>query len=141
MSAQRIGRTAVALGGVALAVGAATPWMTLFGGLQTYRGLIGLNGRLLLATGASLAVVSLARRAWTGRRTQRALVGVSAATVAFCAWLIVGLVGMVHRGSMAMLVPGFGPGLFVAQAGALLCLGGAVMLVREGHRTQGRFGT
>jgi plastocyanin len=39
------------LGGLGVSIGACLPWMSLYAGLVPLRGLIGLNGRLLLAAG------------------------------------------------------------------------------------------
>ena len=48
-------------GGVLVGVGAALPWLSLFAGLQSYSGLVGLYGRLLIV-GAALAVAGGARQ-------------------------------------------------------------------------------
>jgi len=111
---------AAATGGMLVMLGAALPWLTLFAGLQQYRGLIGLNGKLLFA-GGTIAVVAGAAVAQRDRpvlaRSTAVLGGLMAG---FAIWLLVGVQTMVASGLGAMLVPRVGPGLFVALSGSLL---------------------
>lgn len=137
MSTRAIARGAVMTGGAALVIGAVLPWLTMFAGLQRYTGLIGLNGRLLLAIGIASMVAGLRPDRWSSERARITMLVTACLTTAFCAWLIVGLVEMVHRRTMAMLVPGFGPGLFIAQAGALLCAAGTFLLLNEPRTASG----
>ena len=115
---RRVPALAVAAGGLAVMLGASLPWLTLFAGLQSYRGLIGLNGKLLFLGGAAtlLAGATLAR----GARplVARVAAGLGGAMAVFAVWLLVGLRAMVAHGLGAMLVPRVGPGLFVVLAGA-----------------------
>ena len=43
-------------GGALMVTGALAPWLTLFAGLQAYRGILGWNGRGVLAAGAIVAL-------------------------------------------------------------------------------------
>lgn len=110
-------------GALLVATGAALPWLTLFAGLQRYTGLAGRNGQLVLAGGVAafaLAVVQLVRASDALRLATAAL---GAALVGFSAWLLVGLLTMVHRdASNPMLLARVGPGLFVVAAGALVVM-------------------
>jgi hypothetical protein len=113
------------LGGIGISIGAWLPWMSLYAGLVSLRGLIGLNGRLLLAAGllgVALGII-LARENSRGyhvaaRRLAAALgVGVIGAST----WLFVGVWHLSHgRGASAMLIPRAGPGLFVVTLGGVL---------------------
>lgn len=111
---------AAATGGTLVMLGATLPWLTLFAGLQQYRGLIGLNGKLLF-TGGAIAVaagVALAQRHRPALARSTAVLG--GLMAGFAIWLLVGVRGMVAHGLGAMLVPRVGPGLFVALSGSLL---------------------
>ena len=115
------GAGAALVGGTVLAIGTLLPWLSLFAGLQPYRGVIGLNGRLLLAAGigAMLAGAWLLRRGSDGLR--RGVGGLGVVSVLFAAWLAVQL--WQTSGDLArnpMLVARMGPGLWVSLAGACI---------------------
>lgn len=125
------------LGGLAISIGTGLPWMSLYAGLVPLRGLIGLNGRLLLAAGVlgvALGIVLAREASHTHRvlfrRFAAALgIGVTAAGI----WLSIGVWEFLHaRGANAMLVPRPGPGLFVVIAGGVLLVLAAY--VPEGRR-------
>jgi hypothetical protein len=112
---------AALLGGALTCVGAVLPWLTFFAGLQSYSGLVGLYGRLVLVAG----VLSIAGGATMITRRDRWLRGAVAslgvALTLFVGWLLVGLrstTGDLHHHAMLLARPG--PGLFVAFAGAML---------------------
>src|SRR5436309_15865396 len=50
---------AAVVGGVLMAIGAFLPWLTLYAGLHPLRGVIGLNGRILVAGGALCLVAGV----------------------------------------------------------------------------------
>jgi hypothetical protein len=110
------------IGGALVCTGAALPWLSLFAGLQSYSGLVGLYGRVLFASGlvaAAGGVAMLVRR----ERWLRPVVGaVGVAQTLFVVWLVIGLRATTRElgGMHAMLVARPGPGLFVALAGAIL---------------------
>ncbi len=113
---------ATVVSGVALIVGALLPWITLFAGLYRYRGIIGLNGRLMLAGG----VLAVAGGVWLFIRdslaVRRVLGGLGLVLLTFAIWLLMRQSTM-HEDLVAnqpLTVPGVGPGLFVASAGALM---------------------
>jgi len=104
-----------------MAIGAFLPWLTLYAGLHPLRGVIGLNGRILVAGGALCLVAGV--RGWLrptpGVRWVVALLG--GALAGFGVWLIVQLLITYHHlRANPMLVPRLGPGLFIAVAGALV---------------------
>jgi hypothetical protein len=121
-----------AVGGAAIAAGACLPWMSYFAGLFPLRGLMGVNGRLMVLAGV---IGLLTAAALTRRPASRArFVGRWAAGVLGCivviaaAWLLEGVrqLTRVHA-SNAMLAPRAGPGLVVVLVGgAMLLLAGAI---------------
>jgi hypothetical protein len=132
------GADAAALfGGSLVMLGAWLPWLTLFAGLQRYGGLIGIYGRVLFVGGALVVVATLAallrRRTWIRQVT--ALLGL--ALLAFNGWLLMGLLGTLHHGVSAMLVPRVGPGLFVSCLRSVLVASSPlIVLVRNGRPRQ-----
>ncbi len=114
--------TATVVSGAAVIVGSLLPWITLFAGLYTYRGIIGLNGRLMLVGG----VLAIAGGVWLLVRdslaVRRALGLLALVLLSFAVWLLVQQYAMYQDmlANQPMTVPGIGPGLFVASAGALL---------------------
>jgi len=131
------GRAAAALqlcGGSLIVAGTALPWLTLFAGLQAYRGIIGWNGRGILVAGAVVALggaASLAGRAGLlvrrGVSLLAALVGGSAMV------LVVRLIAtwrdLVSRDAMMVARPGIG--LPVVVIGAIVAA--AVIFVDGGR--------
>ena len=115
----------IVLGGLGIGIGASLPWMYYFAGLVPLRGLIGLNGRLLLAAGALCVAlgVMLGRGTRLGphivlRRVTAAL-GVVITCVAV--WLLIGVWELARtRGESAMLALRPGPGVFVVGLGGVL---------------------
>lgn len=110
------------LAGVALVVvGTMLPWLTLFAGLQRLNGLAGRNGQLVLAAAAAAAVLAVLALVRPRRVLQLVIATLGAMLVGFSAWLLYGLLAMVHReASNPMLIARSGPGLFVVLAGAML---------------------
>lgn len=116
-------RTALGtLAGVVLVViGTMLPWLTLFAGLQRFNGLAGRNGRLVLAGAAVAALLALLAMLRPRRALHLAIAALGAMLAGFSAWLLYGLLAMVHReASNPMLIARSGPGLFVVVAGAML---------------------
>lgn len=133
MSALPMGRRSpgvvALLGGALVALGAVLPWMSLFAGLDSYSGLIGLYGRIVLAGGALIVVggvLLFVRSDWLIRGLVGAL-GVGLA--AFAMWLLFGVREILgHLGDHPMLVARPGPGLFVVLAGALVSAAAVVVM-------------
>ncbi len=126
------------LGGLGVSIGACLPWMSLYAGLVSLRGVIGLNGRLLLAAGVlgvALGVV-LARDNPRGNRVvfRRLAAGLGIGVTGAAIWLLIGVWQLSQgRGTSAMLVPRAGPGLFVVTlGGVLLVLAACVTEHRNG---------
>ena len=109
----------VIVGGVTVVVGTLLPWMTLFGGLHAYRGIIGLYGRLI--AGAGLVAITLgcvlAAREHPLLRVTAATLGL--AIFSFSTILIRNMMSIVgsHRGDL-MMIAAPGSGLYVCLAGA-----------------------
>jgi hypothetical protein len=128
----------IVLSGLDISIGASLPWMYYFAGLVPLRGIIGWNGRLLLAAGVLCVVlgVVLGRGTWLGlhivlRRVTAAL-GIVIACVAV--WLLIGVEELAGaRGESAMLALRPGPGLFVVGLGGLLLALTACIPVRYWH--------
>jgi len=120
------GRTAAALqlcGGALIAAGAALPWLTLFAGLQAYRGIIGWNGRAMLVAGAVVALGGAASLVGHAGLVTRRLISLLAAVVGGSAMvLVVRLMGtwrdLVSRDAMMVARPGIG--LPVVVVGAIV---------------------
>ena len=122
-------------GGALIAIGSALPWLTLFAGLQSYSGMLGLYGRILFAGGALAIAGGLAA---TVRPTRWAGPGISVLGVLlalFTTWLLVGLRSTTRAlGAHPLLVARAGPGLFVALAGALILV--AIVSPRRAARAR-----
>jgi len=115
----------IVLAGLAIGIGASLPWMYYFAGLVPLRGVIGLNGRLLLAAAALCVAlgVMLGRGARLGPhivlRCVTAALGAGITCVAV--WLLIGVWELARaRGESAMLALRPGPGLFVVGSGGVL---------------------
>jgi hypothetical protein len=111
---------AAVLGGGLVMAGALLPWLTLFAGLHPYPGIMGLWGKLLFAAGAATAAAGAAC-VLTSHRFAPAVCGVMGpALVAASVFLVVRQQAAYRElvASHPMMVPGMGPGLYVALAGA-----------------------
>jgi len=139
----RPGITAI-MGGALVGTGAILPWLSLFAGLQSYSGMIGLYGRLLFGGGV-LAVaggVAIIVRSDFWLRSSVGALGLVLAL--FTGWLLLGLRSTTRElGGHPMLIARPGPGLFVALIGALVVVGTLVPAPRRlapGGRVQQRGG-
>ncbi len=112
------------VGGVLIISGTLLPWFSLFAGLQSYSGLAGLNGRLLLASGA-LAVIAGTLFLLRGPLLLRWGIGLwGFLLLAWTGWLIIQLLRTYRDlASDPLMVAALGPGLFVVLAGAALVFG------------------
>jgi hypothetical protein len=115
----------IVLAGLAIGTGALLPWVYYFAGLVPFRGVIGLNGRLLLAAG----VLCVALGVVLGRGTRlglhivvrRVTAGMGIVITCVAGWLLIGVGELARpRGESAMLALRPGPGLFVVGLGGLL---------------------
>ncbi len=109
------------IGGVVVIVGTVLAWFSLFAGLQPYRGVDVLNGRLLSVGGlvSFCAGASFFRR---GRLWLRWSIGfLGFVLLAFASWSLFQLLVLYRQLSAdPFMVAKLGPGLFVVIAGALL---------------------
>lgn len=109
---------ALALGGALVICGAMLPWLTLFAGLQTYAGTIGLYGRLMLVAGVVAFALGIASLRIFPRWLPWAVSLLGAGVIVFAFWLIAGMNEIVHRPDNVMFVARPGSGLYVILAGA-----------------------
>ena len=119
----------VILGGLTIVAGSLMPWMTLLGGLHTYRGIIGLYGRLIAGGG----VVAVALGIFLGAKPSR-VAGYSAAVLGcgiifFSALLLRNLMEVVHDRQHPMLAAAPGWGLYVCLAGGVLLSASLIALI------------
>ena len=128
MSRRRFGPPVlIALSGLAIGAGALLPWMYYFAGLIPLRGVIGLNGRLLLAAGALCVIFGVLLARGAGLGPHRVRVGLTAALgigiTGAAVWLLLGVRDLLFGpGANAMLAMRAGPGLFVIGLGGVLLL-------------------
>ena len=107
-------------GGVIIAVGTVLPWMSLFAGLQSYRGISGLYGRLAFASGVLIIIGGVVMLTRPARRLRLAIGGLGLALTLFAAWVLLGVrTTTQHLEQHPFLLPRAGSGLFVVIAGAL----------------------
>jgi hypothetical protein len=118
------------VGGVIIVAGTWLSWFSLFAGLQPYRGIDVLNGRLLACGGllSILAGIGLFRRYSLRLRWGIGLLGF--ALLAFASWSLLQLLVTYRQLSADLFVfVRMGPGLEVVVAGALIIF--ATMFFRE----------
>jgi hypothetical protein len=127
---------AVLGGGVLMVTGAFLPWLSVFEGLQTIRGIEGPNGRALTILGA-LALVAGGILAVRGdRRLGLGIAIGGAAAAAFAGYLVAQLLVTMH-GLDGMMLAKLGPGLFLSAAGAVL-VAGSILLPIEAETADER---
>ena len=116
--------TAAISGGVIVIVGAWQSWFSLFAGLQPYRGIDLLNGRLLAGCGAlsMLAGICFFWRRSSPLRWGIGLLGF--ALLSFASWTLVQLMILYRQlHTDPMMLPKLGPGLIVIVIGSFLIFG------------------
>src|SRR5881296_3792973 len=118
---ERLVAAAALVGGALVAAGAFLPWLSLFAGLHPLRGVIGLNGRLLVAGGGVCLVAGVCHWLRPTPGLERGVVVLGWALTGYAVWLIAQLfITYRELRTNPMLVPRLGPGLFLALFGALL---------------------
>ena len=112
------GLTSVAAGAVILA-GAFLPWVEAFAGLVQVPGVRGINGQILAAAGALIAVTGLYQLV-RGGQAARWITGLTGfAAAGFSGYLLIQLAKTMRvLGSDSMVIARSGPGLWVAAAGS-----------------------
>jgi hypothetical protein len=109
---------AVVGGGCAIA-GAALPWLTVYAGLDSYRGIAGPNGQMLVAGGAAAALLGLLYRIRAAAIVRSLIGGLGFVLALFSAYLVAQLLS-IYRQLHGAYLPALGPGVFLGSAGALL---------------------
>ncbi len=117
------GLTSVAAGAVIVA-GAFLPWVEAFAGLVQVPGVRGINGQILAAAGALIAVTGLYQLV-RGGQAARWITGLTGfAAAAFAGYLLIQLAKTMRvLGSDSMVIARSGPGLWVAAAGSAAAFG------------------
>lgn len=125
------------VGGGLMIGGAVLPWLTVYAGLDTFRGTDGLNGRILGAAGVASIAISLVYALRPAPRV-RSLIGLLGfAASGFAAWVIAQLVGTYQQlGGDPFALPGLGLGAFVALAGGL-CVLSTLLIPQTGSSDAG----
>lgn len=115
---------AAAIGGGAVVVaGAFLPWLSIYAGLESYRGVAGLYGRLLAGGGAVTVLLGLRYLQRPGRQLRWGIGLLGAVLLAFSLWLLVQLfVAYREIGGNPFVVGRLGSGLYASTAGAALVL-------------------
>ncbi len=113
-------------GGTLVIVGSWLPWFTLYAGLHPLRGITGLNGKLLAASGLLAAFVGLLLLMKPRRALHWLLCSLGLCLTLFTAWILAG-VPATYRAMQEnpLLVAQLGPGLWVVLGGTLLIAAGA----------------
>jgi hypothetical protein len=129
-----VGGAAIA-GGALASVGALLPWLTVYAGLKTYRGIAGLNGWLLFA-GGLISVLMGALYLFMPRAPLRWAIGLLGGLLfGFGCWIVVQLFALYRDvGGNPFIVGRLGPGLFVSTLGAAIVLA-TLMLPTEHPRS------
>lgn len=112
------------MGSGLIILGTFIPWISFLGGLQTFSGISGLNGRILLGSGSltlCLGMVFIMKKVvniqW--------IIGILGfLQLAFCSYLLLNLYQTFTKLSgdpmNSMMVGGIGPGLFITTFGSLM---------------------
>jgi hypothetical protein len=109
---------AVGGGGCSIA-GATLPWLTVYAGLDSYNGIAGTNGRLLVAGGAAAALAGLAYGIRPTAWARYAIGGLGFLLALLSAYVLAQLLA-VYKQLHGTYAPALGPGVFLAAAGALV---------------------
>jgi hypothetical protein len=109
------------------------PWLTVFQGLHSYSGTVGLNGRILAAGGGAAVVLALAYALRSRAGLHYAIGILGFALTLFSGYLLAELL-VTYDSLRGMFLPALGPGVFVATAGALMIL--ATLFVEPKSRQQ-----
>jgi hypothetical protein len=124
VSHRRISAATMMIGGALTVAGVFLPWVRVFAGLESFSGSRGLYGEALLATAAVAIGIGIVRFSFNVELR-------GASVLAGC--VLVSIAGFVAYQAIAgvrsfdpMLLPTTGPGPFVALAGGVVVLGGAL---------------
>ncbi len=125
-------------GGSLLIAGSLLPWLSLYAGVDTIRGIDATNGRVLLGAGVVSLAVGLLYAARPSKQLQYALATFGFAVSGFAAWVLSQLIGSYQQlQGDPFVVASLGSGTFVALGGGLLTLG-TILVPQLGRATEGR---
>ena len=124
------------LGSGLVAVGTVLPWFSFFAGLHPVRGVDGMNGRLLLATGIILMLASGVALVRSKPGLQRGI-GWAGLLLSGVLAVLMSRIFEAHEQLSAnpMMVARLGPGLFVSVAGAVLVAATLLLPARRRDQT------
>ena len=123
------------IGGATVIAGAMLPWLTVFQGLHSYSGTVGLNGQLLAAGGGATILLAVAYTLQSRAALRYAIGILGFALALFSAYLLAQLLVTYHS-LRGMFLPALGPGVFVATAGSLMILATLFVETKEQHHKQ-----
>jgi hypothetical protein len=116
------------VGGSLIIAGAVLPWLSLYAGLDTIRGVDGTNGRVLIGAGALSVIASVIYALRPTKQLHHGIAAFGFAVSAFAAWVLSQLLGSYQQlQSDPFALASLGTGTFVALGGALLVLGTLVV--------------
>ncbi len=118
-------------------VGTLMPWMTLLAGLQSFRGIIGLYGRLIAAGGAVAVVLGFVLSVKQNPILGWAAAALGTAIFFFSGMLLHNLTSVVgHLRGDPMMLASPGKGLYVCMIGGALLCGSSATLRRCGNQSE-----
>lgn len=131
-SVHRAAAAGAAAAGLLVALGAALPWITLYGGLHPLRGIVGPYGQALFAAGIGSALGAALLMLRSPRAAGRLLLALAGVILAFASWLgfsrLPATVAALQENPL--LVAGTGPGIYLVIAGAGAMLAAAAVAAR-----------
>jgi hypothetical protein len=123
-------------GGGCVIAGSVLPWLSVYQGLDTYRGTAGTNGRLLVAGGAAVVLLGLVYRLRPAVVVRYLIGGLGFLLALFGAYLLAQLLS-IYKELHGVYLPALGPGVFLAAGGALLTLSTLFVATEPDSRARG----
>jgi hypothetical protein len=125
-------------GGSLLIAGSLLPWLSLYAGIDPISGIDGLNGRVLVSTGAVSAAAGLIYIRRPSKQLQYGLAALGFVASGFAAWVVSQVLGSYQQlQSDPLVLASLGAGTFVALGGALMVLG-TLLVPRHADAGRGR---
>ena len=125
-------------GGSLLIAGSLLPWLSLYAGVDTIRGIDGTNGRVLIGAGVVSLAFGVLYAFRPSKLLQYGLATFGFGVSGFAAWVLSQLLGSYQQlQGDPFVVASLGSGTFVALGGGLLVLG-TFLVPQLGRTTEGR---